>query len=69
MTPSQERQIFKTITALLDANADMDAKQQEEIGSLKKRITALEIAAKPKDPVKVVPIKTNWRQGSSKLKE
>jgi len=62
MTPSQERQIFKTITALLDANADMDAKQQEEIGSLKKRITALEIAAKPKDPVKVVPFKTKSKE-------
>ena len=36
---------------------------------LTKKKTALEIAAKPKDPVKVVPIKTNWRQGSSKLKE
>ena len=31
MTPSQERQIFKDITRLLDANADLDAKQSERL--------------------------------------
>lgn len=52
MTPSQERQVMKNIKDLLEANAEMDIKQEKDISALEKRVKALETAAKPVSPFK-----------------
>ena len=43
MTPSQERQVLKNIKDLLNANAELDAKQEKDIKALGKRVKALEL--------------------------
>ena len=56
MTPSEERKLRKDIKDLLAANADLDARQQADIESLKKRIEVVEKCVFPKPVAPEKPI-------------